>query len=173
MSWAALLIWLALHPWPGPELALRLEPYAGVGRVELVLSSAAVQLACEAHGIDPVVAVAVQCEESRFASDRIGRDGERGTMQVLCGPGGRWCSRYLRPVPTWVRHELLQLIPVSAWEGCRRLAAWRAASGKDYVCHYNEGTTCSDKGRAYRERVLQWIRRGWRRVAQEGLPPGA
>ena len=104
----------------------------------------------ETHGIDPMLVKAVVWRETRFRPDMVGRDGERGLMQVTEGAAEDWAGAEgiegFRPTDLFDPKTNLE---VGTWYLARALERWREKDNPIpfALAEYNAGRT----------RVNRWI----------------
>ena len=109
---------------------------------------ALIRQAGKKYGVDPMLIKAVIWRESTFRADKVGKDGERGLMQVMAPAAGDWARENKRP--TFVPDDLFSPqvnIEAGAWylkKGLLRYAA------KDdpvtfALAEYNAGKSRVDK----------------------------
>ena len=102
------------------------------------------------HGVDPLLVKAVIWRESTFDTNKIGKDGERGLMQVMPAAANDWVKA--KKIGTFVPADLFQPktnIDAGTWYLKQALQRW---SSKDdpltfALTEYNAG----------RSRVDRWI----------------
>ena len=102
------------------------------------------------EGIDPMLIKAVVWRESAFRPDKVGKDGERGLMQVMPGAAGDWAKQ--NKIETFVPTDLFAPrtnLEAGAWY--LKQALQRYAQKDDPVtfalAEYNAG----------RRRVDKWV----------------
>ena len=100
------------------------------------------------YGVDPMLLKAVIWRESTFRPDKLGKNGERGLMQVTEAAASDWARQNKRPgfVPTDLYSPRVN-IEVGAW--CLKKALQRYAGKDDPVtfalAQYNAGKSRVDK----------------------------
>ena len=112
---------------------------------------AIIQDAARLRGIDPMVVKAVVWRESRFDTDKVGLDGERGLMQITNAAASEWVRS--EKIPSFVPEDLFDPeinIKAGTWLLARALHRYGA---KDdplpfALAEYNAG----------RSRVAKWTR---------------
>jgi soluble lytic murein transglycosylase len=111
-----------------------------------------------AHSLDPRLVKAVVWRESRFQSDMVGRNGERGLMQVSPIVAREWAAANgrssLQP-PELLEPELN--LEIGAWYLAKAMQRWndRPDAVPFALAEYNAG----------RSRVDRWIREAARKKA--------
>jgi soluble lytic murein transglycosylase len=100
------------------------------------------------YGVDPMLIKAVIWRESAFRPDKVGKNGERGLMQVMPGAAGDWARQNKRP--TFVATDLFSpQVNIEAGTWYLKKALQHYASKDDpatfALAEYNAGKSRVDK----------------------------
>ena len=102
------------------------------------------------YGVDPMLIKAVIWRESGFRPDKVGKDGERGLMQVMAPAAGDWARESKRP--TFVPEDLFSpQVNIEA-------GVWYLKKGLDrYAAKDDPVTFALAEYNAGKSRVDRWV----------------
>lgn len=108
------------------------------------------------HNLDPRLVKAVVWRESRFQADMLGRNGERGLMQVTAVAARDWAAS--KGVPAIEPNQLFDPetnLEIGSWYLSKAMQRWMAQDDAIpfALAEYNAG----------KSRVDRWVRAAWKK----------
>jgi soluble lytic murein transglycosylase-like protein len=130
---------------------LVLQDYNAKKHSQVYLWETAVIIAEESRkgNVDPLLVTAIAYTESKFVTTAKSKSGCCGVMQVM---------------PRYSKYTCKQLYNrrINIQEGIRKMNAWKARFGKEWVCHYNGGNVCKGYAHKY-ARFVHYLHREMRK----------
>jgi soluble lytic murein transglycosylase len=136
----------ALGLWRSPDAFYTIQEWLNptrFHRYDAVITSIA-----HKHGIDPMLIKAIVWRESTFHPGKVGRDGERGLMQVSPAAAGDWAR--VRKVETFAISDLFDPktnLDAGTWYFKQALQHWEAKDDPITfaLAEYNAGKKRSER----------------------------